>query len=61
MDSSPDIGRLNKYVRPKGPGIRVDDAFEEGMDIPIYYDPMIAKLLYGQRIEMSAFKNVLMR
>ncbi len=41
----PDIGRLNKYVRPEGPGIRVDDAFEEGMDIPIYYDPMIAKLV----------------
>ena len=41
----PDIGRLNKYVRPKGSGIRVDDAFEEGMDIPIYYDPMIAKLV----------------
>jgi acetyl-CoA carboxylase biotin carboxylase subunit len=41
----PDIGRLNKYLRPKGPGIRVDDAFEEGMDIPIYYDPMIAKLV----------------
>jgi propionyl-CoA carboxylase alpha chain len=41
----PDIGTLNRYVRPKGPGIRVDDAFEEGMDIPIYYDPMIAKLV----------------
>ena len=41
----PDIGRLNRYVRPVGPGIRVDDAFEEGMDIPIYYDPMIAKLV----------------
>jgi propionyl-CoA carboxylase alpha chain len=22
----------------------VDDGYEEGMDIPIYYDPMIAKL-----------------
>jgi len=41
----PDIGRLNTYVRPQGPGIRVDDGFEEGMDIPIYYDPMIAKLI----------------
>jgi len=41
----PDIGTLNRYVRPKGAGIRVDDAFEEGMDIPIYYDPMIAKLV----------------
>jgi acetyl/propionyl-CoA carboxylase alpha subunit len=29
--------------------VRVDDGFEEGMDIPIYYDPMIAKLVtYGQ-------------
>ncbi len=41
----PDIGRLNVYRRPSGPGIRVDDGFEEGMDIPIYYDPMISKLI----------------
>jgi acetyl/propionyl-CoA carboxylase alpha subunit len=28
--------------------VRVDDGFEQGMDIPIYYDPMIAKLVaYG--------------
>ncbi len=41
----PDIGKLITYKTPKGPGIRVDDAYEEGMDIPIYYDPMIAKLV----------------
>ena len=41
----PDIGRLVKYRRPQGPGVRVDDGFEEGMDIPIYYDPMIGKLI----------------
>ena len=41
----PDIGRLATYVRPQGPGVRVDDGFEQGMDIPIYYDPMIAKLV----------------
>jgi acetyl-CoA carboxylase biotin carboxylase subunit len=41
----PDIGKLITYRRPQGPGIRVDDGFEEGMDIPIYYDPMIAKLI----------------
>ncbi|WP_339794846.1 biotin carboxylase N-terminal domain-containing protein, partial [uncultured Imperialibacter sp.] len=39
----PDIGKLVTYVRPQGLGVRVDDGFEEGMDIPIYYDPMIAK------------------
>ena len=44
-DFLPDIGRLNTYVRPQGTGIRVDDGFEEGMEIPIYYDPMISKLI----------------
>jgi acetyl/propionyl-CoA carboxylase alpha subunit len=41
----PDTGRLEMYQPPKGPGVRVDDAYEEGMDIPIFYDPMIAKLI----------------
>lgn len=44
----PDTGTLRTYVRPQGPGIRVDDGFEQGMAVPIYYDPMIAKLVtYG--------------
>ena len=44
----PDIGTLQTYTTPKGNGVRVDDGFEEGMEIPIYYDPMIAKLItYG--------------
>ena len=45
----PDIGTLQTYRRPQGNGVRVDDGFEEGMSIPIYYDPMIAKLIsYGK-------------
>jgi acetyl-CoA carboxylase biotin carboxylase subunit len=40
----PDIGTLTTYRPPQGPGVRVDDGFEEGMAIPIHYDPMIAKL-----------------
>ncbi len=33
----------------KGRGVRVDDGFEQGMEVPIYYDPMIAKLItYGK-------------
>lgn len=42
---TPDIGTLNRYRIPSGNNVRVDDAFLEGMDIPIYYDPMIAKLV----------------
>ncbi|MCP4440776.1 MAG: acetyl-CoA carboxylase biotin carboxylase subunit [Aureispira sp.] len=45
----PSIGKLLTYQLPKGIGVRVDDGFREGMDIPIYYDPMIAKLItYGK-------------
>ena len=48
----PDIGNLRVYQRPHGVGVRVDDGFEEGMDIPIYYDPMISKLVtYGKNRE----------
>lgn len=41
----PDIGRLEVYRHPVGEGIRIDDGYEEGMDIPIYYDPMLGKLI----------------
>ncbi len=53
----PNVGRLNRYKTPVGKNIRVDDGYEEGMDIPIYYDPLISKLItYGkdrmQAVEM---------
>jgi acetyl-CoA carboxylase biotin carboxylase subunit len=46
---SPNVGTLNVYQRPTGKGVRLDDGYEQGMEIPIYYDPMIAKLItYGE-------------
>ncbi len=45
----PSVGTLETYQRPIGEGVRLDDGYEEGMEIPIYYDPMIAKLItYGK-------------
>lgn len=41
----PNVGKLLRYRRPTASYVRVDDGVEEGMDIPIYYDPMIAKLI----------------
>jgi acetyl-CoA carboxylase biotin carboxylase subunit len=55
----PDIGKLLTYRRPQGPGIRVDDGFEEGMDIPIYYDPMIAKLTVHSDNRKAAIDKML--
>ncbi len=55
----PDIGRLNTYQRPEGMGIRVDDGFEEGMQIPIYYDPMISKLItHGKDREEARMRMI---
>lgn len=41
----PDTGTLHRYAPPTGPGVRVDDGVEEGQEVPIYYDPMLAKLV----------------
>lgn len=54
-DFLPSVGKLEKYQIPHGEGIRVDNGFEEGMEIPIYYDPMLAKLItYGKNREAAA-------
>jgi propionyl-CoA carboxylase alpha chain len=51
-DFLPSVGNLEVYQLPEGEGVRVDNGFEQGMDIPIYYDPMLAKLItYGQTRE----------
>jgi propionyl-CoA carboxylase alpha chain len=51
-DFLPSVGHLDVYKLPIGKGIRVDNGFEEGMDVPIYYDPMLAKLItYGNTRE----------
>jgi acetyl/propionyl-CoA carboxylase alpha subunit len=54
----PDIGTLHIYNRPQGNGIRVDDGFEEGMQIPIYYDPMIAKLIVHGENRAAAIRKM---
>ena len=48
-DFLPSVGTLETYSLPAGPGVRVDNGFEQGMEVPIYYDPMLAKLItYGK-------------
>lgn len=56
---TPDIGTLERYRIPSGRSVRVDDAFTEGMEIPIYYDPMIAKLVVWGKDRKSAIKRTI--
>ena len=41
----PQAGPLLLYREPSGPGVRIDSGAEEGMDVPVQYDPMLAKLI----------------
>ncbi len=58
-DFLPDIGTLEVYQHPNGDGVRVDDGFVEGMKIPIYYDPMLGKLIVHDRNRESAIEKML--
>ena len=60
---APDIGTLKRYVLPESVGVRLDNGFEEGMEIPIFYDSMLSKLItYGKDREeaISRMKRAIM-
>ncbi|MFQ5335143.1 MAG: acetyl/propionyl/methylcrotonyl-CoA carboxylase subunit alpha, partial [Flavobacteriales bacterium] len=54
----PDTGTLSAYHLPRGPGIRVDDGYELGMEVSIHYDPMIAKLIAYAGDRQSAIQRL---
>jgi acetyl-CoA carboxylase biotin carboxylase subunit len=41
----PQAGTLRLYREPTGPGVRVDSGVDEGADVPVQYDPLLAKLI----------------
>lgn len=55
----PSINTLYKYRLPKGEGIRVDNGYEEGSQIPIYYDPMLAKLAVHGPTRKAAIEKMI--
>jgi len=55
----PNIGKIGIYNKPQGPGVRVDDCMEANMEIPIYYDNMIAKLVVHGPTREQAGKRML--
>jgi propionyl-CoA carboxylase alpha chain len=51
----PSTGRLRRYIEPSGEGIRIDSGVIEGSEIPLFYDPMIAKVCaHGRDREEAA-------
>ncbi|MCO7176595.1 acetyl-CoA carboxylase biotin carboxylase subunit [Sporolactobacillus kofuensis] len=48
----PSCGRVETYLAPGGPGVRIDSAVYQGYFIPPYYDSMVAKVItYGKTRE----------
>jgi acetyl-CoA/propionyl-CoA carboxylase, biotin carboxylase, biotin carboxyl carrier protein len=42
---APAPGRIETYIEPAGPGVRVDSGLEAGSEVTPLYDPMVAKLI----------------
>ena len=54
----PDIGKIEVYIKPTGAGIRVDDGTDQGREIAMYYDPMIAKLIVHADTRQAAIEKM---
>jgi len=42
---APSVGRIEEWIVPGGPGVRVDTHVYSGYNLPVYYDSMLAKLI----------------
>ena len=42
---APSVGRVEEWIVPGGPGVRIDTHVYAGYNLPVYYDSMLAKLI----------------
>jgi len=55
---APSPGRIEEFVPPAGPGIRVDTAIIDGAVVPEYYDSLIAKIASHGRTREEAIQRL---
>ena len=53
----PSVGTINRLELPQGPGVRNENGVYEGYEIPIYYDPMIGKLVVWAETREEAIRR----
>jgi acetyl/propionyl-CoA carboxylase alpha subunit len=44
-DYAPSTGTLHRFAIPTGPGLRLDSGVEDGSEVTVHYDPMLAKVI----------------
>ncbi len=55
----PSSGKILFYKEPCGPGIRHDGGVYSGFEVPIYYDPILAKLIvWGENREKACRRMI---
>ena len=54
----PQAGRLLLYREPRAPGVRIDSGVVEGSDVPVHYDPLLAKVIAGAETREGAIARL---
>ncbi len=55
---APSVGRIDEWIVPGGPGVRIDTHVYSGYNLPVYYDSMLAKLIvWDQTREMAVARS----
>ncbi len=55
---APSPGKIEFLSEPKGPYIRVDSGIYEGWEIPLFYDPLISKLIVWSEKREEAIEKM---
>ncbi len=55
----PQAGRLLLYRQPSVPGVRIDSGVREGDDIPVEYDPLLAKVIAWAETREGARRKII--
>ncbi|HLM30393.1 MAG TPA: acetyl-CoA carboxylase biotin carboxylase subunit [Solirubrobacterales bacterium] len=56
---APAPGKIERYIEPAGPGVRVDSGLEAGSEVTPLYDPMVAKLIVWDVDRSKATRRML--
>ena len=54
----PSTGLIERLREPSGPGVRVESGIHNGYEVPIYYDPLISKLLTWGKTRQEAIERM---
>ncbi|MFQ5510421.1 MAG: acetyl/propionyl/methylcrotonyl-CoA carboxylase subunit alpha [Candidatus Krumholzibacteriia bacterium] len=53
----PSTGKIRQLVLPQGPGVRNENGIYPGYEIPIYYDPLLGKLIVWAEDRPTAIRR----